>query len=131
MPRREQDAVGELALPPEIQALLQEHRLAEPTAELLVVELVREVYFWEVDALIGFLLDVHDVLDEVLDVEEGSEVGVLPAHRQELLRLNYHHLMLRNQREEVARLARVGRLHCRDRLLRHQQHVVYLLVPHL
>jgi hypothetical protein len=39
--------------------------------------------------------------------------------------------MLRNQREEVARLARVGRLHCRDRLLRHQQHVVYLLVPHL
>lgn len=90
-----------------------------------------KVYLWEVDALIGFLLDVHDVLDEVLDVEEGSEVGVLPAHRQELLRLNYHHLVLGNQREEVACLARVGGLHCRDCLLRHQQHVVYLLVAHL
>jgi hypothetical protein len=96
MLRRKEDAVREATFPPNIKALLQKDRFPELATELLVVELAIEMNFGEIDALKCFLFDVDDVLDEVLHVEEGSEVRVLPTHHQKLFCLDDHQLVLGN-----------------------------------
>lgn len=96
MLRRKEDAVREATFPPNIKALLQKDRFPELATELLVVELAIEMNFGEIDALKCFLFDVDDVLDEVLHVEEGSEVRVLTTHHQKLFCLDDHQLVLGN-----------------------------------
>jgi hypothetical protein len=95
------------------------------------MELIVNMHLREVEPLVLLLLHIDDIFDEVLDIEESGEIDVFGTHREELLGLDDHQLVLGHEGEEVASLAGVRGLDTGCCLFRGEHEIVYLLKSNL
>lgn len=74
-------------------------------ADILEITPIFLSYLWNEHPRIDLFLHVYDVFDEMLNIEEGSQIWVVVTHCQKLLSLNYQELKFGNYAQKIADLA--------------------------